>query len=138
MGLRGVSLQLSAWGPAGVWAGTKLTYGATSFLFMGDAGYNQGDGENIALKSGIDLKCDVLKVGHHGSAYSSGREFLSQAKPTYSVITTSAVTSTGHPHKSALDRLKVYSDYIYQSKIDGTILFVSDGNTLTVTKHIGE
>lgn len=117
---------------------TKLTYGNNSFLFMGDAGTNENDGEEIALNSGIDLKSDVLKVGHHGSAYASGRNFLSKVKPTYAVITSASFTTTGHPHKSAMDRLKMYSDYIYQSKIDGTILFTSDGNTLTVTKHIGE
>lgn len=116
----------------------KLTYGKRSFLFTGDAGYREGDAEPIALNSGIDLKSDVLKVGHHGSTYSSGHEFLSKVRPQFAVITSAKVTSTGHPHKAALNRLNTYCDYILQSKDDGTILFESNGNTLTYKTHIGE
>lgn len=123
---------------------TKLTYGSRSFLFMGDAGTKSSssdgitDGEFIAINGNIDLKADVLKVGHHGTSYGSSKEFLQKVKPEYSVITTSEITSTGHPHASALSRLKAYSRFILQSKTDGTILFVSNGTSLEVFTHIGE
>jgi competence protein ComEC len=39
-------------------------------LFMGDAGAHS---EARMLATGADLEADVLKVGHHGSAYSSTR-----------------------------------------------------------------
>lgn len=117
----------------------KLTYNETSFLFMGDAGCkNRNDGEYIALASGIDLKSDVLKVGHHGSTYASSTSFLNAVKPEYAVITTAAITSTGHPHSQALYRIKAVTDNILQSKNDGTILFISNGFNLDVHTHIGE
>lgn len=117
---------------------TKLTYDNISFLFMGDAGSKENDGEDILLKINADIKCDVLKVGHHGSAYSSSREFLMKVLPEYSVITTAEFTTTGHPHKSAMDRLKYYSKNIVQTKSEGTILFISNGIDLDIYTHIGE
>ncbi len=123
---------------------TKLTYGENSFLFMGDAGTKSSnedgitDGEYIALNGNIDLKADVLKVGHHGTSYGSSKEFLKKVQPEYSVITTSNITSTGHPHSSCLSRLITYSRFVLQSKNDGTILFISDGKTLESFTHIGE
>ena len=117
----------------------KLTYNQKSFLFMGDAGCkNKQDGEYIAINSGIDLKSDVLKVGHHGSTYASSRDFLKLVLPEYAVITTSSVTTTGHPHTAAMNRLKSFTNNILQSKTDGTILFISDGVSLKVETHIGE
>lgn len=115
---------------------TKLTYNKISFMFTGDMGYN--DGEIEALNSGIDLKSNVLKVGHHGSTYSSGRDFLRAVKPDYSVITTSNYTTTGHPHTASLNRLEYYSKKIFQSKTDGTILFQSNGIELSYVTHYGE
>ena len=117
---------------------TKLTFGSKSFLFTGDAGYRAGDAENIALNSGINLKSDVLKVGHHGSTYSSGNDFLKAVDPEYAVITTSSITTTGHPHGAALNRLRNYCDTILQSKNDGTVLFISNGDMLVYQTHIGE
>ena len=49
----------------------KLTYKNTSYLFMGDA--TNSVEKDILDK---DVKSDVLKVGHHGSQYSSTISFL--------------------------------------------------------------
>ncbi len=117
---------------------TKLTYYKKTFLFMGDAGNKDGDIEPLLLKMNIDVDSDVLKVGHHGSAYASSINFLQKVTPMYSIITTASITSTGHPHKSALSRIETYSEKVLQSKIDGTILFVSNGETLDISTHIGE
>ncbi len=117
---------------------TKLTYNEISFMFTGDMGSSVDDGEKIALNSNIDLKSDVLKVGHHGSAYASGVAFLSAVSPKYAIITTSSYTTTGHPHMSALTRLFNIKAEVLQSKDDGTILFTSNGNSLEYQTHIGE
>lgn len=116
---------------------TKLTYNKRSFLFMGDAGSKENDGEEILLKINADIKSDVLKVGHHGSIYGSSRPFLMKVLPEYAVITTSNITTTGHPHKSCMDRLRYYCQNILQSKDDGTILFSTNGESLSVKTNIG-
>lgn len=48
----------------------KLTYGENKFLFTGDAEKSEED------DIWTNIKCDVLKVGHHGSATSSSADFL--------------------------------------------------------------
>ena len=47
---------------------------------------------------------DVLKVGHHGSKYSSTEEFLSVAMPEIAIISVGN-NSYGHPASEVIDRL---------------------------------
>lgn len=110
----------------------RLSFLETAFLFTGDAGYRLGDGEDIALKSKLALKADVLKVGHHGSTYSSGNLFLEAVKPKIAVITTSKQTETNHPHEAALNRLRKVDATIYETKTSGTITVSSTGYEITV------
>ena len=117
---------------------TKLTYNQKSFLFMGDGGSKEGDVEEALLKMNVDIKSDVLKVGHHGSTYASSQEFINKVQPEYAFISCAEVTSTGHPHKKALQRIASLCQNILQSKNDGTILFISDGINIEYKTHIGE
>jgi competence protein ComEC len=64
----------------------RLTYGKTSFLFVGDA---EEELEHKALadkKTRRKINVDVLKVGHHGSHTSSTLEFLKVVSPRIAVI----------------------------------------------------
>ena len=63
----------------------RIRYGATSFLFMGDAPKVV---EESLLKLYPDtlLKSTVLKVGHHGSATASSKRFLKRVSPKYAVV----------------------------------------------------
>lgn len=57
----------------------KLTYGEVSFLFTGDA---EEPGEHLMVDSGMDLKSEVLIMGHHGSNTSSNDFFLMKCNRT--------------------------------------------------------
>ena len=61
-----------------------ITYQTKKFLFMGDASVEIE--QKLIENYGENLKCDVLKVGHHGSKTSSSEEFLKLISPTYSII----------------------------------------------------
>jgi len=102
----------------------KVAYGDTSFLFTGDIGF---DAESSLLKSGYNLKSDVLKVGHHGSRHSSGTSFLKAVDPKYSVIEVGADNSYNHPSKQALGRLQAAGSTVYRTDYDGTVEAASDG-----------
>ncbi len=107
----------------------KLKYGNKTFLFTGDAEIP----EEETIKA--DISCDVLKVGHHGSYTSSGKNFLTLAKPEIAVISCGKDNEYGHPHKDALDRLQNAGiDKIYRTDISGTITVSTDGKTLNVTE----
>lgn len=66
------------------------------------------------------LKCDILKVAHHGSNTSSTDIFLSYAKPKYSIISVSEYNNYNLPSNEVINRLKKYSK-IYQTKYCGNI-----------------
>lgn len=105
----------------------KLTYKNVSFLFMGDA--TSEVEKNILNK---DISSDVLKVGHHGSKYSSLSSFLKKVNPRYAVISVGKNNSYDHPGQVVLDRLEKLNVDIYRTDEKGTIIFTTDGDTLQV------
>ena len=108
----------------------KLDFGETSFLFTGDA---EKESENEMLAKDYNLKADVLKVGHHGSTTSSYSAFVKAVAPKYSVISVGKDNSYGHPDSIILNRLKTMNVEILRTDILGTIVFTSDGTSLTYT-----
>ncbi|MCD8090695.1 MAG: MBL fold metallo-hydrolase [Clostridiales bacterium] len=110
----------------------KLTYGENTFLFTGDAG---SQSEYNMIDRGFDLSADVLKVGHHGSAYSTTREFLDEVKPAYAVISCGKDNSYGHPSELTLSRLEGVETYITMNS--GDITITSDGENIEVYTEKG-
>ena len=88
------------------------------FIFMGDAGVTTE--KEIMDKYNLQ-DIDVLKVGHHGSRTSSGKDFINEIKPKYSIISVGKNNRSGHPNKEVLDNLK--NSKIYRTDIDGGIMF---------------
>lgn len=108
----------------------KLAYGATSYLMMGDA---ETLVENELLSANVNLKADVLKVGHHGSHSSTSQAFLDAVQPKIGVISAGLNNSYGHPHTEVVDRLIANNIDVYRTDLQGTIVTTSDGQTVTST-----
>ena len=105
----------------------KMTYKDTTYLFMGDATEKV---EKILIDDGVDLKSDVLKVGHHGSQYSTTSNFLKKVSPSYAVIQVGKDNTYDHPKQITLDKLQKLNVMTYRNDIDGTIILTSDGNNI--------
>ncbi len=106
----------------------RITHGSNTFLFAGDA---EWDAEHDMLSSGYDLSATVLKVGHHGSDTSSSYVFLREVMPKYAVISCGKDNSYGHPTEGALSRLRDVGAQIFRTDLQGNVVFVSDGTTLS-------
>ncbi|MCL2058356.1 MAG: MBL fold metallo-hydrolase [Oscillospiraceae bacterium] len=91
-----------------------------SFLITGDA---ERDAERFLLDSGADLRADVLKVGHHGSATSTGADFLSAVNPVYAIIQCGGDNPYGHPDASVLELLAERGVSVLRTDISGTVTF---------------
>lgn len=104
----------------------KVKHGTNTFLFMGDASTKIE--KNLLNK---DIKSDVLKVGHHGSRYSTSLEFLKKASPEYAVISVGENNTYKHPHEEILKRLEEQNIQIYRTDKQGTILAKSNGSIIT-------
>ena len=97
------------------------------FLFMGDAGIEVE--EDLIEKYKLQ-DIDVLKVGHHGSKTSSGKEFINEINPKYSIISVGKNNRYGHPNKEVLDNLK--ESKIYRTDKDGGVMFKIKNNILQI------
>lgn len=107
----------------------KITYGETSFLFTGDI---EKEAEDRLISEGIDLKADVLKVAHHGSNTSSSIDFITKVDPDYAIISCGEGNRYRHPNQETLDELKQEDIELYRTDLQGTIVFTSDGHTISV------
>lgn len=103
----------------------KLLYHNNCFLFMGDASKNV---EKKLLDK--DIACDVIKIGHHGSEYSTSSDFINKVNPKYAVIEVGKNNIYEHPRQVILDRLSEKNIKVFRTDIDGTINFISDGNNI--------
>ena len=99
------------------------------FLFTGDAETNT---EKALLNEGLNLKCDVLKAGHHGSNTSSCDEFLKAVSPRFVAISVGRENSYGHPHNNILSAFEKIKAEVYRTDYDGDITFSVENGSLKV------
>ncbi len=103
-----------------------LVYGDTSVLLMADAPMDIED-HLMAVGSSTDLKSNILKVGHHGSAGSTGDAFVSEVSPSVAIISLGKNNKYGFPKQVTLDTLAAHNIKTLRTDLEGTIEFVSDG-----------
>jgi len=107
----------------------RLSYGDHSVLFTGDA---EPETEAHFMRLGTDLRSDVLKVGHHGSRYSSTTPFLSRVRPKLAVISCGKNNPYRHPGPETLDRLKEAGAQIARTDLEGEIVVRLSSSGVTV------
>lgn len=105
-----------------------LTNGDNSFLFTGDC---EEEAENDILANGLNIDCDVYKVGHHGSRASSSITFLKAVTPTYGVISCAEGNSYGYPHAETLNNFREMGVQVFRTDEQGSIIAASDGTNIT-------
>lgn len=88
------------------------------FLFMGDA---PKEIEEKIILSNPNLRCDVLKVGHHGSNTSSSEDFIKTIKPKIAIIGCGYNNKYHHPSDETLEVLEKYNIEIRRTDLEGTI-----------------
>lgn len=96
----------------------KLESESIKVLFTGDAGFKTEN--KLTSFTDVKLDVDVLKVGHHGSKYSTGANFLAATTPFISIIEVGK-NNYGHPTEAALNRLKQFGSQVYRTDEAGTV-----------------
>ena len=105
-----------------------LVYGTTSVLFMADVSTAVED-HLMQVASTSELKSTILKVGHHGSKTSTGSDFVSEVDPSVAIISDGRNNKYGFPTAQALGVLAAHNVPVLRTDQEGTIVFVSDGET---------
>lgn len=77
--------------------------------------------ESVLIEDGINLECDVLKVGHHGSSSSSSEEFIKRCNPKATVISCGIGNQYSHPHEETLKLFEKEKLNLYRTDLNGDI-----------------
>jgi competence protein ComEC len=129
--------------PESLWEGTshdvdnngvvlRLSWGNVSFLFTADI---RAEAELELVMQRAKLSSNVLKVAHHGSDTSTSERFLAAVDPEVAVICVGGGNPFGHPSPEVLERLidRLGNDSVYRTDENGTIEFITDGDSLWVS-----
>jgi competence protein ComEC len=113
----------------------KLTYGDVRFILTGDA---TTDDELKMLQSGIDVKADILKLGHHGSSTSTHPNFLREVQPAVAIYSAGLNNTYGHPHEEVVNLVQNSTIQLYGTDVHGTVIVETDGKDFKIlTKKDG-
>lgn len=105
-----------------------LRHGSTRILLTGDA---EAEAEHRMARERLDLRAELLKVGHHGSNSSTTDRFLDAVQPRVAVISAGR-NPFGHPDSRVLARLKRRGIRVLRTDRHGAILVRSDGTHLRI------
>lgn len=89
-------------------------------LFTGDIG---SDTETVLVSSGFVDDCDILKVSHHGSRFSTSSGFIRCVSPETAVISCGYGNPYGHPSPETLQRLALNGVAVRRTDEEGTVRF---------------
>ena len=107
----------------------RLDYGSVNYLFTGDISATI---EATVIARQTPIASEILKVAHHGSAYSTSDTFLAEADPTTSVISVGR-NSYDHPSPLTIDRIVNSGSQVLRTDQSGNITINSDGSAFTVS-----
>ena len=105
---------------------TKITYGTTKFLFMGDA---EKLSENEIKEN---VTADVIKIGHHGSNTSSSIDFIKKVNAKYGIISVGLNNKYNLPKEETITNWENSVTKIYLTSTNGTIRASSDGTNIKI------
>ncbi|MDI3236235.1 ComEC/Rec2 family competence protein [Exiguobacterium antarcticum] len=107
----------------------RMSHVDNTFLFMGDAPVRT---EQDLLASGIDVKADILKIGHHGADTSSSIPFLQAVHPKRALISVGEGNAYRHPRPTVMNALAAESITVDRTDRMGTVQYTSNGMQIDV------
>ncbi len=109
------------------------------YIFTGDATSNVEEDFLVNYSVMVEnnfFNCDVLKVGHHGSATSTSTSFLQAIQAEIAVISVGADNSYSHPRDEVLNSLDDAGCEIFRTDYMGSIVMTtSDGEVVSQTGY---
>ena len=111
----------------------KLRFGEFKALLTGDS---LEATEQALLREKIDLKANVLKLGHHGSRHASSSEFVASVQPSAVVVSVDTKNSRGYPDEEKLHHISTTAKLLRTDR-NGTITICAqqDGSFSTASER---
>lgn len=99
-------------------------------MFAGDI---SSEVENSLVKKyGEKIDIDIYKANHHGSKYSSSKEWLNALSPDISVVSCGENNRYGHPHEETLERFGEIDCKVFRTDENGQITLGKDGREFDI------
>jgi competence protein ComEC len=109
----------------------RVATGGPTLLLTGDV---EVEAQDALVRSGADLRADILKVPHHGSAFQSPA-FLRAVQAHVGVISVGKDNDYGHPSPALLHELDRIGVHAFRTDLDGDVAFCQqDGRLAVVTR----
>lgn len=104
---------------------TRFTVNDISIMSSGDVSY---DVEDRIIDDFNQLTSEVLMVGHHGSQYSTGQNWIEAVNPEVAIYQAGEGNYYGHPHEEVESRLNDVGVPLYGTIEHGNITLIIDEN----------
>ena len=105
-----------------------LNYNGTKILFTGDIGADE------EKRLGKEISCDIVKVPHHGSGYSSSEDFVRRTGAAAAVIQVGK-NNFGHPAESVIERYDKKGIMLFRNDEDGAVLVYINPGGFKITGY---
>jgi len=107
-----------------------ILYNDYRILVTGDLD-SEGEKKMMEYYKGTDaLKADILKIGHHGSRYSTCDEFLDAVNPKYAVVQVGR-NNYGHPNSKVIEKCEEKGIILFRNDTHGCVGFSLSGERIT-------
>ena len=108
-----------------------FTGGGVKYLTAGDI---EKPAENRLLNAGVDLRADIFKLNHHGTATSNQQKFLDAVSPTYAYFGSNRSTPTQFMTEEVRERVTRMgnSANVLGTGYNGTITYTCEGGNIAV------
>ena len=131
-------MQVTVFSPPGAWQTSAQARNNDSLVlrlqYRDSSALLEGDAEEMVerrMAASRELRSDLLKVGHHGSATSSTPEFMNAVHPRWAIISVGKGNRFGHPRMATLERLQEAGVATYRTDLNGAVSFYLDGQSVT-------
>ena len=113
----------------------KVSFGTMDILMTGDA---ETQVEETMLESNVDLQCEILKLGHHGSNTSTSDAFLEAVDPDYGLISCGISNKYSHPSTETVLKLKKHKVKLYRTDETGSVVLAITSDDVIFDKKAGD
>ena len=111
----------------------KLQFKNIRVLLAGDI---EREVENRLMREGYELRADILKIPHHGSASSSTPLFIERVNPRCAILSVGERNIGRLPHPEVLKRYEDLGSRIYRTDRHGAITIITNGETVKAIPFI--
>ncbi len=111
-----------------------LKSGEAEVFFAGDIGIPT----ERSIVELADIECDVVKVPHHGSKYSTAEEMVKETTPLLAVISVGAKNRFGHPADRVIEDYRKAGSEVLRTDKHGAVILSIDKGKIKYRSYLGK